>query len=251
LKPPRKSPRRQKKSPAARLRPFRVLFAFAALLLAGAIAALVTWPGFSPRDVVVSGNRIVPTAEILQRAAIAPHVNMWLQDPRAIASRVESIAYVDTASVRRIPPVTMRIAVTERTPFALLRSGSSAAIVDRSLRVLALAATSDPSDLPVLTANSGVPLVVGSSVTDPAVTNLRDDYLAMVDAHVIPVALRLDRYGGLIAVVRGGVQVLLGDGDLEKKLPLVDPILAQIASKQRRVAAIDLRAPGTPVLVYR
>jgi len=47
-----------------------------------------------------------------------------------------------------------------------------------------------------------------------------------------------------------GVQLLLGDDeDLARKIALIGPILSQTAG--RRIAAIDLRAPGTPVVVYR
>jgi DNA-binding transcriptional regulator YdaS (Cro superfamily) len=45
---------------------------------------------------------------------------------------------------------------------------------------------------------------------------------------------------------------LLGpQSDLAQKLTLVDAILAQVVHGQRRIAAIDVRAPGTPVVVYR
>lgn len=228
-----------------------MLFVLALCLLAGGAAFLVAWPGFAPRNVVVAGNRVVSTADILQRAAVSPHVNMWLQDTHAIASRVESIAYVDTARVRRIPPATVAIDVTERAPFALLGSGATIVVVDRSLRVLAQDAPVQTPDLPVFLVRPGLALTPGTFVTDASAAQLRDAYLAMLNAHVIATELRFDRYGGLIAVMRDGVEVMLGDGELDKKLPLVDPILAQITAKQRRVAAIDLRAPGTPVLVYR
>jgi hypothetical protein len=73
----------------------------------------------------------------------------------------------------------------------------------------------------------------------------------MLAAHVAPVALRSDRFGGLVATMRDGVQVLFGNGaDLARKLALVEPILAQVVHGSRRVTAIDLRAPDTPVVVY-
>jgi hypothetical protein len=46
--------------------------------------------------------------------------------------------------------------------------------------------------------------------------------------------------------------VLLGDDeDIEKKIALIDPILAQTAKAGRHVATLDLRAPNTPVVVYK
>jgi len=48
------------------------------------------------------------------------------------------------------------------------------------------------------------------------------------------------------------LRLLFGsETDLSRKLTLADAILSQLVSRQRRVAAIDLRAPSAPVLVYR
>ncbi|MBV8148438.1 MAG: hypothetical protein JO092_05045, partial [Candidatus Eremiobacteraeota bacterium] len=41
------------------------------------------------------------------------------------------------------------------------------------------------------------------------------------------------------------------DADLTKKAALVNPILAQVDRGRRRISALDLRAPGTPVVVYK
>jgi hypothetical protein len=102
----------------------------------------------------------------------------------------------------------------------------------------------------VLPADAGA--VPGQFLTDAKARAMRDDYETMIAAHVVPLALEYDRYDGLVATMRGGVRVLLGsDDDLDKKLALVDPILAQIVRKQQNVAAVDLRAPRTPVLVFK
>lgn len=250
-KPGRPSNRRRKASPSARLRPFWVPIALALALVAGAAAFIVAWPGFDPAHVDVTGNRTVPRGDILARAAIAPHVNMWLQSPRAIARRIEALPYVRSAHVFRIPPSTVVVAVNERTPFAVVRSGAQSVLVDRDLRELAL----DPADsaLPQFALRRpDADFEVGGFLADPSAIAMRDDYDAMIAAHVVPVRLSFDRFGGLVATVRGGVRILLGnDDDLSKKLSLVDPILAQVVRKQRHVAAVDLRAPGTPVVVFK
>lgn len=243
------SARRRKPSPASRLRPFWILFVLGIAVVAVAIGFAVTWPGFRPSALAIYGNAIVPRGEIAARAGILWNVNVWLQNPGAIARRVEAIPDVKTASVHRLPPATIRIDVTERAPFAVVRSGADGVVVDRDLRVLA-----PVRDVPSLVFALPKTLLPapGTFLTDPAALALRDDYDAMTAAHVVPVELSLDKYGGLIADLRGGIRVLLGDdGDLSKKLPLVDPILTQVIAKQRRVAQIDLREPGTPVVSYR
>jgi len=251
MKKGRPANRRRKASAAARVRPYWIPIAIAAVLLAGGAAFVVAWPGFVPSRIDVVGNRVVPRAEILADAAVARRVNMWLQSPGSISARVEKIPYVAVAHVYRLPPSSVIISVKERVPFAVVRSGPRAVLVDRELRVLQPAPLDSTLPSFVLRAPD-VELDPGSFVTAPGAVALRADYDAMIAAHVIPIRLAFDRFGGLVATVRGGVRVLLGDdGDMDEKLSLVDPILAQVVRKQRRVATVDLRAPGTPVIVFK
>lgn len=241
---------RRKASTARRLRPFRVLLVVVGVAAAGVGAFVVAWPGFAPERVDIAGNHVVPADEIAARAHVDAHVNMWLQNTGAMARRIAAIPYVAAASVHRIPPATVLISVRERVPFAVVRSGADDVLVDRDLRVLQPA--SDATTLPVFTLAPGTPLDAGSFLTQSSATALRDDYEAMIAAHVVPLELTYDRFGGLVAIVRGGVRVLFGDdGDFDKKLALVNPVLSQLVRDRRRVEAVDLRAPSTPVLVYK
>ncbi len=226
--------------------------ALAIVLFCGAAAAgAALWPGFYPREIAISGNRVVTRLEIVEHAEVLPNVNMWLQNPHAIAARVETIPYVRDASVHRIPPATVAIAITERAPYAVLRSGTHWALVDRDLRVLEPAA--EPSaTLPEFDAAAGLVLDPGTQLTDPDTVGLRDDYDAIAAAHVDAASVGRDKYGELIATLREGVLLKLGsEEDLQRKLALVDPILVQVGHGGRALASIDLRAPSTPVVVYR
>ncbi len=79
---------------------------------------------------------------------------------------------------------------------------------------------------------------------------LRDACEAMSARRITPRALAFDRYGGLVVTLRDGLRVLFGqESDLGEKVTLVDAILAQVVHGQRRVAAIDVRAPAAPVVV--
>ncbi len=227
-----------------------MLIAVCAVLVLVALGLAASWPGFDPKSVAVTGNERVARSEILDRAAVASDQSMWFQSLGAMRARIETIPYVASATVRRLPPASIVIVVSERTPFAVVRSGDEAVVVDRGLRVLQ-AATGE-ENLPVFSVKPGVTLIPGEFLTQDGIVTLRDDYEAMIVAHVSPRELALDRFGGLVATVRGGIRVLLGDeNDLAKKLALVDPILSQVVSNQRQVAAIDLRAPAAPVIVYR
>jgi cell division protein FtsQ len=241
--------RRTRSSPARRLRPFWIVLVAGCGAAAVAVGFAASWPGFDPRTIIVSGNHGVSRDEIVYRAAISPRINMWLQDPRAIARRIETIPDVASVRVQRLPPATIELSVTERKPFAVVRWGGGNAVVDRDLRVLSQPASD--AGLPVM----AVPLPgasPGAFLHQPPVLALRNDYDALVAAGVIAQELEFDRFGGLVAALRGGTRVLLGDdADLDKKAALINPILAQIQRAGRRVSALDLRAPGTPVVVYK
>jgi cell division septal protein FtsQ len=226
-----------------------MLFLVLAIALGAALYFAATWPGFFPKHVSVSGNRFVSTAQILARAQIEPHANVWLQNMGAAAQRIESIPYVKTVRIHRLPPANVYVTITERAPFAELRNGSEHALIDRDLRVLQ--ADGDAAALPQIVVKDPIPRP-GAFLTAASVQRLRDDADTLAMAHVAVRSLRYDRFDDLIAQTRGGISLLLGDdSDLEKKTALIDPIISQVSASGRKLAAVDLRAPGTPVVVYR
>jgi cell division protein FtsQ len=242
--------RRRKRSTARRLRPFWIPLSLVGILAVAAVTFAIVYPGFNPKHVIAAGNRVVPSSDIVRAAGVNMNVNMWFQNGRAIAKRVEAIPYVDVARVHRYPPATVVISVTERVPYAVVVSDARSVLIDRHLRVLA--PEYNATTLPQLTLPPGVALDPGTFVTRHDLNAMATDYDAMIAAHIVPLQLEYDRLGGLVATMRGGVKILLGDDeDLSKKLALVDPILAQVVRKERRVSQVDLRAPGTPVVVYR
>lgn len=218
----------------------------------GAGYFFATWPALRPHGVLVYGNHVVPSSEITAKAAVAPDTNVWLQNTHAMAKRIETIPYVAVASVHRRPPAAVVIDVTEREPYAVVAANGQLVIVDRDLRVLA------PMDgahieLPKFALGSTKnALEPGTFMDDATLRRLRADQTALADAHISPDALTTDRYGELVATLHSGVRLLLGDDeDLSKKIPLIDPILEQLQRAKRPIAAIDLRAPGTPIVVYK
>jgi cell division protein FtsQ len=243
-------PKRRKKSTGARLRPFWILFILITIAAGAGGYYAATWPGFFPKPVTVAGNKVVPTAQILSRAQIAAQQNIWLQSMGKAAQRIEAIPYVKTARIHRSLPAGVRIVVTERTPFAVLQTSSGRAVVDGDLRVLEPEEAA--STLPVIVTKLATVPPDGTFVKDAGALRLRDDYDALAAAHVPVRSLRFDKFGDLVAGTRGGISLLLGDdSDLTKKTPLIDPIISQVTASGKKLAAVDLRAPKTPVVVYK
>lgn len=242
-------PRRRKKSAAARLRPFWILLVIAIGAAAAGGYYAATWPGFYPKSVSVRGNRIVPASEILARAAIAPQQNLWLQNMHAAAARIEAIPYVKRAAIHRSLPAAVRIDITERMPFAVLQASDRRVLIDGDLRVLKTQTLA--TALPVIIVKTPAPKD-GTFLKSADVARLAQDGRTLAQAHVAVRTLRYDRFGDLVATTTGDVSLLLGDDtDLSKKTNLIDPIISQVSATGKKIAAVDLRASGTPVVVYK
>jgi cell division septal protein FtsQ len=242
--------RRRKPAATARLRPFWLLIVALVLLVGAGAYVVLTLPVFRPREILARGTSVVSPGDVVRRAAIDRGQNMWLQNSSAIVKRVEEIPYVAGAHIERTWPGIETIVVVERTPYAIVPSTGGALLVDRDLRVLGPAP--DGARLPQLRANDIEGADAGTFLSDPGLLSLRDDNQALLDARITARALEHDKYGDLVATLADGVRVLFGDdGDLQKKIPLVNPILNQVGRAGRPIAAIDLRAADTPVVIYK
>ncbi|HUA09702.1 MAG TPA: FtsQ-type POTRA domain-containing protein [Candidatus Acidoferrales bacterium] len=232
--------KRRRATAAQRLRPFWLLIALVALLCLAGGYFLATWPALRPHRVEVVGNRVVSESAILQSAQIDYGENMWLQNAHGMAARIEAIPYIDSASIRRMLPSTLVITVTERAPYALIVDGGSLVTVDHTLRVLQQGVPLGMEDaLPAFS--------VGLSDAPPLVGILD----ALLAADLKPRTIGFDRFGDVTVTLRSGIRVLLGDrsGSVQK-VEYIKPILDKVDRGPRKVAAIDLRALTTPVVVY-
>ena len=112
----------------------RVRIVLLALLLVAALTASVWLVFFSSyvtaRTVDITGTRTVGEARIKQAAEVPTGTPLARVDLDAIAARVESIASVRKVEVARGWPHTVHIAVTERTPVAVIDRGNGLQAMD-------------------------------------------------------------------------------------------------------------------------
>jgi hypothetical protein len=246
-------PSRRKPSLAARVRPFWILLLVAAGLLVWAGIWLARAPWFRIASVTID----VPVASPVSRdqvraaAAIPPDANLWLLDPGGIATRIEAIPYVDHASIDRaqFPRPALEIAVGVRRPSACVRAGAQEVTIDATARVLQTGCAA-PASPRIEADNAAVP-APGGRIVDGEIAGLLADATVLADAGLAIRRISRDRWGGLDAIDATGVTLEFGDDtDLAKKAALVQPVRNGIGTK-RPVRAIDLRAPGTPIVEFR
>ena len=240
--------RRSKPTLASRLRKYWVagLVALAAVAVLGRFA--LSAPQFRMQRLEVTGNARVPTAEIVARAGIDARANVWLVDARAVEARVDAIPFVKSAKLVRALPASARLEIVERKPDGCVREGGETATIDADRRVLEPGCGA-PSTYDL---QSSEPLTPGATLRDADLARLQADAHTLAASGRQFAELNLDEFGGVEGHLPGGILVRFGDDDdLDAKERLIGPILGALGPRAAGVSALDLRAPGTPVVEHR
>lgn len=212
---------------------------------------LIAWPGFTLHRLVVTGVREVARSEVVARANIDPHADIWLMNTGAVSKRIEAIPRVLAARVRRSLPGNVRIEITERKPAGcVIGADGRRATIDETRRIL----TEDcPADvLPRYVVGAVFGEDPGAVLQNETLQRLQNDDRVLETGEQRFARLALDRFGDLDAQLTSGVTIRFGDdADLARKERLVGPILHATAANFGRVRAIDLRSAATPVVEFR
>ncbi len=194
--------------------------------------------GLRVRAVEVEGRGNTP--EPLLRAAIGvvPGDPLLGVSLTAMRARLESLAWVQQATVERHLPGTIVVRLTERRPFAVWQTQGRFTLIDRAGREVADEGVANFKTLP---------LVVGADAP----------------AHAAAILDLLDRYpeirARLAALVRiggrrwnlrlaNGADVLLPEGHEAEALARLAVLQTDHALLDRPFAAVDLRAPDRLIL---
>ena len=228
------------------------------VLGAGAVAGLCAWlwaagytatigegalglsaeAGLRLEEIYVEGRRNVPRAELLRATGARRGLPLLGLDLDATKRRLESIPWINDATVERQLPSTLYVRVTERRPYALWQHAGRTALVDSEGVVLTEVGLESFGDLP---------LVIGPGAARNAAA-----LMALLSADA-PLSRRVTA-----AVWVGDRRWNLRlDGVIEVMLPEVDPArawarLAELARSdgllERNLATVDLRLPDRLVL---
>lgn len=104
--------------------------------------------GLGLDQVDVSGHRFTSDADILDAVDLPNVRSLAAVDSNAVRRRIERLPWVATASVYRVFPGTLRVAVSERSPFAVWDQSAAAVLIDASGRSLGTIANSTKTNLP-------------------------------------------------------------------------------------------------------
>jgi cell division protein FtsQ len=110
---------------------------------------LVAWSGQTGlvvRDVLVEGRRRTPPEALRDRLDLAIGMPLLAVDTAAAKDRLETLAWVERASVARMLPNTVQVRLLERQPLALWQRDGRFEVIDRAGAVIEGAVNDRPQE---------------------------------------------------------------------------------------------------------
>ena len=181
------------------------------------------------------------TPEPLLRAALGvregdPILGMSVADARA---RIESIAWVQSATVERRLPGEIVVQIVERRPFAVWQLGGKKSLIDRN--------GDKVTDADIATFESELPLVVGPGAQKSVAALM--ELLARqpeIQSRMVAAVRVGERRWNLR--MNNGADILLPEGAEEAALAKLAALQASHALLDRPLQAVDLRLPDRLVI---
>lgn len=202
------------------------------------VSAVTAWSGFAIENVKITGQSEISEVDVLDKLAFGQFPSLLTFDLDAAKARVETLPWVKQATLRKLFPDTLEIAVVEREPYALWQHGGALSLIDDAGKVI----TDRFGDR-----YASLPRVVGIGAAEKATA-----YTALIDQ--FPTIARRARAGVLVSgerwtvVLDNGMQLMLPADSPEKVLATIAELDRDHAVLSREIAALDLRLPGRMVV---
>lgn len=111
---------------------------------------LLALSGFSIQDVRVTGRAHTRKDDLLAAVGVERDDPIFGFDTETARQRIERLGWVDTATVTRLLPDTIRIEIAEREPFALWQRGGELSLIDAAGRPITDEGVQDFAHLPFI-----------------------------------------------------------------------------------------------------
>jgi hypothetical protein len=237
--PPVPEPARAAADPGVRPGALLVLAAEMALLV-----LLLAWPALRVATVSVTGTRLLSAGQVLDAARVAD-VSVFDLNGDQVAARVEALPWVSTASVDIALPNRVTIAVTERSPIALLVRGGTAYALAADGATQALTSAAQRSQMKGMPALVDLrPAALRTPVTSALVGALIGAAQQVSSAlGVRMVAAEWDQSGQVSLWAASGWRAVLGDLSVPGALAAVP---GQVAALVALKGTLDFADPAHP-----
>jgi len=221
---------------------FFVVTATAGIVIGGhgmtVVSAATAWAGFAIENVKITGQSETSEVDVLERLAIGQFPSLLTLDIEAARERIEALPWVKQATLKKLFPDTVEIAIVEREPYALWQHGGDVSLIDDAGRVIADRFGERYAALP---------RVAGRGAAEKATT-----YASLIAE--FPAIARRARAGVLVSerrwtvVLDNGIQLMLPADDPEGALATIMTLDRDHSVLSREIAALDLRLPGRMIV---
>jgi len=189
--------------------------------------------GFGIGRIAISGQSLTSEATILKALALEPDISTLNFDADAALARIEAIASVKSASIRKVYPGELAVSIVEKVPMARWRIGNATYLVDEDGSPVAV----DDGSFREL------PLVVGDGAADDAMAMIRTLGRYPAITRDLAALSRIgDRRWDLIFY--SGLRVQLPENGVAQALQQLDMYESTAMLLERDVTVIDMRVPG-------
>jgi len=216
----------------------RVVGGAGAATLREQFGLLTAAAGLRVKDVVIEGRTNTPQAALDQALAVTTGMPILAISVAAARARLETIAWVASATVERRLPDTILVSLVERRPFAVWQNQGKFSLIDRDGQ-----AVPDQD----VGAFGALPLVVGPGAPEAAPVLL--DALAgypVLKSHVVA-AVRVGERRWNLHLTNGG-DVLLPEAAVPAALKRLAELQETHALLDRPLQVVDMRLPDRLVL---
>lgn len=197
------------------------------------------------REIEIEGIHHVTKPEVTELLALKSGMGLHQVSTAFLAERVKAHAWIKEATVERRPPHLLHVAVLERTPAAIIRTGTDHWLSDERGYLLAKLGRQDDQTLPLLTGLEPKSLLRGEARIRNAVQS--GVGLAKLIANTIDGRIEVDLANPLNVVASAnGVRFQFGDDPLVEqwaRFQKVKPSFktAFVDGRKHEVSEIDLR----------
>jgi cell division protein FtsQ len=195
--------------------------------------ALANAAGFRISTIALSGVRQLSGDDVLDAAGITARSSLLFLDAADLRTRLKANPWIADATVLKLYPGRLNIAITERDAFALWQKDGKVAVIAADGAVV------EPY---VASRFTGLPLVVGAGAETRA-----KEFLALLEKY--PAVRSQLQAGVLIAerrwnlVLSNGIEVRLPEAGFEQALDTLLQLNRDNKILSRDITAVDLRLP--------
>nr|WP_280518865.1 cell division protein FtsQ/DivIB [Shinella curvata] len=193
--------------------------------------ASTTAIGFAIEDVKVSGNRETSEIDILERLGLDGTTSLVALDVKEARQKLTELPWVEDASVRKVYPGTIEIALKEREAFAIWQHGTDLSLIEKNGSVIAPLRDNKFSSLPLFVGRDAETAAASFADEFDSWPELKSRVKAYIRVAGRRWDLRLDN----------GIVVKLPEHNVPRAMDMLASLDASERLLERDIAAVDLR----------